>query len=407
MGPLTVVALVQAACVAGGFARLLRHRLAAACLDPDPAKSPSFWGDAPLVSILIPARNEEEIIGRCVGAVLAQTYTSFELIICNDDSTDRTGAILDAMALQDPRVQIIHRTGPPPPGWIGKNHALHTAFQSARGDVILTIDADCILERRALAAAVERMVRPTDGVRRDLVSALPHVECPDLANRLMMPVFGIWLGLALPIHEINNPKSKTALAAGGFLMIKREALTAIGGYERIRSHIVEDAITARLVKNSGRRIELFMGRGSVSTQMYSGWADLWEGITKNTFAGADFSVVRALLGAVAILFSAVAPFIVVAIACIQLAASGGALELYIQAAAAGFACVLLFILHAGVHRETGVPWSVIPLAPLGHAVFAAAIVTSTLRGGFGGGVAWKGRKYYGSGVEVPGDSLRG
>lgn len=396
------IGILQILGVAAGCARLARHRLASRNLDDG-----NEWPvseSAPRVSILIPARNEAEIIEKCVRSALAQDYTNLEVIVCNDDSTDGTAKILDGIHAPNDNLKIIHRSGPPPEGWIGKNYALKTAMEQASGEWILTLDADCILHPRALGAALRRALFPADGNRRSLVSALPDLECPNLANRLMMPVFGIWMGLALPMHEINNPRSTRALAAGGFLLIHRNALRTIGGFERLKSHIVEDVLTARLVKSAGLRVELFLARHCVRTQMYENWGDLWRGITKNTFAGADFSVARAVTGSIVILLFATAPFLQFLLFG-TLWLKGGPTEWAYASIASGLAFLFLFLLHLAVHREVRIPAWIALFAPVGHAIFAAVLICSMLGARFSGGVVWKGRKYYGSSGPTPGDRL--
>ncbi|MFN0206833.1 MAG: glycosyltransferase [Planctomycetota bacterium] len=380
--------------------RLVRHRAAVEMLDCGASTS-----EHPRVSILIPARNEEEIIEACVRGALSQSYSNFEVIVCNDDSTDATQQILQKLAAEDSRLHIINKTGLPPAGWIGKNYALKLAFDRADGEWILTLDADCILSSRALESAVHRAIQPKDSAPRSLVSALPDVRCPDLANRLMMPVFGIWLSLALPFHKVNNPKSPHALAAGGFLLIHRNALLQFGGYDRLKSHIVEDVLTARLVKNHGNRIELFLGRGSVSTEMYAGWRDLWEGLTKNTFAASDFSIQRSVIGIFAILTFCVLPIVVCAASLALLLTSQLSDGMQTFSICCLAAYVLLVSVHAAVHADLKLPIGLAALAPAGHAIFACALAVSMIRGTFGSGVGWKGRHYYGSGGERPSDAI--
>lgn len=399
-----IAGLLLLAAEAAMFARLVRHRRAAKPLDD--GRMVKFAGEPPLVSILIPARNEAEVIGECVRRALAQSWPRFEVIVCDDDSTDGTGSLLQQIAQADPRLAVVPKTGPPPDGWIGKNHALHAAAQRSRGEWILAIDADCLLEPRALEAAMARALEDDGGPQKRLVSALPAVECNDFANRLMMPVFGFWLGLAAPIHRVNDPECSEALAAGGFLLLHRETWAAFGGYERLRSHIVEDVLTARLVKSSGARMALYLGRGSVRTEMYRGWSDLWEGITKNTFPAADFSVAKTVLAAAWILLVCVAPTAVAATAaCLLLIGAPISAAFAVLASACAIASALLVAFHAAIHRELKIPLGAAPVAPAGHAFFAAALLVSMWRGTRGRGVAWKGRRYYGSRGGRPAERL--
>ncbi len=385
---------------------LARHRRA--LLPLDPGGSLALREIYPLVSIVVPARDEEEIIESCVRAALAQEHEPLEVVVCDDDSHDGTAAILARIAEEDARLRVVTHRGPPPEGWVGKNHALHLATRAARGAWLLFVDADCVLSPRALPAALARAHGADGAPAVSLVSALPDLQCPDLANRLGMPAFAVWLSVAFPAHRVVDPRCRDALAAGGFLLIERAAHEAIGGFPRLAPHIVEDILTARLVKASGRRIALFLGRACVSTRMYSGWRDLWEGVTKNAFAGADFRVMRSLAGALAIVVLAVAPaasLVALALLALQSPTWGGAEA--VALAGFGASTAVLVLLHGAIHHEMRIPLVLALAAPVGHAFVALAIVASTMRGRFGRGVSWKGRRYYGADAALPGDRLNG
>jgi chlorobactene glucosyltransferase len=270
----------------------------------------------------------------------------------------------------------------------------------------LTLDADCEIAPEALRAAMARALAPEDGVPRALVSALPDVDCGDLASRMMMPAFGVWLALAMPMHEVNDARKRTALAAGGFLLVDRQALDAIGGYERLAPHIVEDVLTARLVKSTGRRIELFIGGRCLSTRMYVGWSELWEGITKNAFAAVDFRPAIAASALAVILTFAVLPSAVLAAWAVATVA-GIPIPILTPVALAlfGAAAAILAALHAAIALELRFSPAFGLLAAPAHLVFAAALATSALRATRGAGVSWKGRRYYGAGVASPSDKL--
>lgn len=238
-----------------------------------------------------------------------------------------------------------------------------------------------------------------------MVSAIPKLECHDAANRLLMPVFGLWLSVAYPAHLVNRAGRREALAAGGFLLVERAAFEEIGGYERLRSHIVEDVLTARLVKATGRCIELVLGRRLFTTCMYEGWRDLWEGITKNAFAGLDFRLGSAVLAVATVLGFAVAPAFVLVILAARVVAAGATPLDGVALLGFGFSTVALLVVHALIARELRFPIVYALAAPFAHASYAAAIVVSAVRGRFGSGVSWKGRSYYGSEGVVPADRL--
>ncbi|MGH9901792.1 MAG: glycosyltransferase family 2 protein, partial [Pyrinomonadaceae bacterium] len=186
--------------------------------------------DAPFVSVLVPARNEEHrVLEPAIHSMLAQDYGRFEVVAVNDRSTDATGPILRSLALRDGRLRVIDGVEPPA-GWLGKPHALQQALDAARGEWVLATDADVLFERRALRTAVAHALRG----RYDAVTLLPHVDCLSFWERIFMPVFGWFMLLKMPLERVNDPRRREALGVGGFFLMRRGVLEGIGGYHAVR-----------------------------------------------------------------------------------------------------------------------------------------------------------------------------
>jgi glycosyltransferase involved in cell wall biosynthesis len=230
-----------------------------------------------MVSAIIPARNEAASIARAVESVAAQPEIT-EVIVVDDQSTDRTAAILSALAARIPKLKILH-TGALPPGWVGKNYAVALAADVAQGDWLLFTDADtCHMPgstRRALADAVDH--------NAVLVSYSPEQELGSYWERALIPFVYCRLSLKFSFARVNNPKLPDAAANGQFLMVLRDVYQKVGGHAAIAGEVLEDVAFARRVKQAGYQIYFTAPIGTVRTRMYRSFPVLWEGWTKNLY----------------------------------------------------------------------------------------------------------------------------
>lgn len=345
--------------------------------------------DAPLVSILVPARNEAgRVLEVAVRSMLRQDYGRFEVVAVNDRSTDATGAMLHSIARDDERLRVVEGVEPPA-GWLGKPHAMQQAFAAARGEWVLATDADVIYEPHALRTALAHAL---DG-RYDAVTLLPHVECRSFWERIFMPVFGWFMLIAMPVERVNNPARREALGVGGFFLMRAATLERVGGYGAVRGEVAEDLRLAETFKRAGARLRIEYGMDLLRTRMQTNLREIWEGFTKNLFAGAKFSLLQATAGAVSVILFAVAPLLV-ALSCAVLLAAGVEgrwLQLLIPSLAVWVVQVSIF---AAVNRAWGIPVAYALSVPLGHALFVAILLNSAVRIATGRGVTWKGRKLY-------------
>lgn len=230
-----------------------------------------------MVSAIIPARNEEASIERAVESVAAQ-FEVGEVIVVDDQSTDRTLEILHDLATLIPKLKILS-AGDLPPGWTGKNHAVAVGAAAATGDWLLFTDADTYHHlgstRRALADAVDH-----DAV---LVSYSPEQELHSFWERVLIPFVYCRLSANFSFAHVNDPGRPEAAANGQFLLILRDAYDAIGGHEAVAGEILEDVALARRVKQHGYGIYFTAPIGVVRTRMYRSLGAMWQGWTKNLY----------------------------------------------------------------------------------------------------------------------------
>jgi len=235
----------------------------------------------PLVSVLIPARNESALIAETVRSWLAQTYPNFEILILDDNSSDGTADLVCRAANGDPRLRIL--AGKPlPDGWKGKNWACHQLSQAARGDLLLFTDADVRWQPQALTALIAEMTH----TRADLLTVWPTQETHTWAERLVVPLMGFVIIGYLPVLAVHYiPWTVFAAAMGQCLVFRRSAYEQIGGHAAVRNALVEDMALAYAIKRKRLRLRSADGAGLISARMYRGWPEVRDGFAKNILAG--------------------------------------------------------------------------------------------------------------------------
>ncbi len=349
----------------------------------------------PRVSIIVPARNEERDIRRCVTSLLEQDYSAYEVIVVDDDSSDSTPAILDDIAGTHPqgaRLWVL-RLRELPAGWAGKPHALHAGAQEAQGEYLLFTDADTWHAPGALQAAVAR----AEAQGLDLLSLGTMQELPGFWERVLMPVAYLGISMQYPIRLVNDPRSPVALANGQYILLRRGVYEQLGGYARpdLRGTLLDDRDLARVVKRAGFRLELSDGRGLVRVRMYRGLREAWRGWRKNVFLGSRGGLPFVLLSLLGLPMVTVLPFLLPLWVWFSLKA-GGAERRSMSEAAAFSALELgpLLAYRRWLDRELDIPWYYMFTHPLAGILFAGILGQSTWRILTRRGVDWGGRQYY-------------
>lgn len=256
-----------------------------------------------LVSILIPARNEEENIQACLDSCLNQTYANKEIIVLNDNSSDRTLEILNSYS---DRIKIINGEDLPD-GWIGKNWACYQLAQQANGDYLLFIDADVQLNKNAVKSAIEKIVQTNSG----LISVFPTQIIKTFSEWLIVPLMN-WILLGfLPLILVYKSKNKSFVAANGqFMLWQKEVYQKLGGHSSVRSKSVEDMEFARNCKLNRINIKTLLGGNLIYCRMYSNLKDAINGFAKNFFPGFNTNAVNFLIFISLIALASLIPFFI-------------------------------------------------------------------------------------------------
>ncbi len=351
-------------------------------LATDPGKAP-----LPSLAVVVPARNEADVIGRCLGGLLAQDYPRDRLrvTIVDDGSTDGTATTVRRVAKGALGVALIE-AGPLPEGWTGKAHACWRGAATAGADWLCFIDADVVpapaLLRCAVAAARRR--------RLDFLSLEPRQELESVWERLVIPAGLFALAFLGDLGAASDPSAPATVANGQFILIRRTAYQRIGGHFAVRDAICEDTRLAQAAKAAGYAVGMLGAARLIHTRMYRNLPALWEGLTKNSTETLGGTARALLAGTLAVPLSLAALIVPIALVA-HAAAAPSALEIAASAAAM-LASLAMFCLHVAGARYLGIPrWYGLAF-PVGYAL-AAVIALDGLRRHWLGAAAWKGRTY--------------
>jgi len=231
----------------------------------------------PSISVVVPARNEEQVIAECMGSLLQQEEIA-ELLVVNDQSTDRTAEVVRGLTRKYSRVKMIEVVELPA-GWVGKNYAVWLGAREANGEWLLFTDADAVHEKHAAARAVE--------IARERAAALVSFSPEQIMERwyekALIPYVYCRLAKKFSYEQVNDPQKTAAAANGQFLLIRRDAYDAVGGHAGIAGAVLEDVALAKKVKGAGYRIWFGSGKGIVRVRMYRSFRAMWEGWKKNLY----------------------------------------------------------------------------------------------------------------------------
>jgi glycosyltransferase involved in cell wall biosynthesis len=326
------------------------------------------------VSAIVPARNEEGVVEACIESLAAQPEIA-EIIVVNDQSSDRTLEILRELARHIPRINVINAPAPPA-GWVGKNHAVWIAAQQATCEWLLFTDADAVLQDGAAAKALE-LAKVHEA---SLVSFSPEQVLEKWYEKALIPFVYVRLAQKFSFDQVNDPKSTAAAANGQFLMVRRDVYEAAGGHAAVHGEVLEDVALAKKLKAAGARVWFGYSDGVVRVRMYRSFSAMWEGWKKNLFV-----LVGGTTGAVFSEFESAFPWMIVVV-----------LLIGIKMPVAMFAGVVLLLLRQLSYglalTRNQFPFKYIMYYMPAVFLYAAALWASH-ESYAKGKVSWKGREY--------------
>lgn len=338
--------------------------------------APLICDEAPSVTLIAAARDEERNLRAALQSLLALDYPALQLILVNDRSSDRTGQILDELAAGDARLEVVH-VQELPEGWLGKNHALWEGSRRARGELLLFTDADVLMAPDTLRRAVHYLQTQ----RLDHLAATPETRMAGGFLNLLAATFGFFLGLFTRPWKAVDPRSACHIGIGAFNLVRAAAYRASGGHRRIALRPDDDLKLGKIIKQQGGRQRLVYGDGLIGVEWYASVREMVVGLEKNVFAGFDYQPWR-VLGAVLFLGAAViCPYLAL------LFTRGAAWWLY-----AADVFLLSLIVADGLRRHGYRSWQALVFAPAAAClayIFLRAMILTLRRGG----IAWRGTFY--------------
>jgi len=338
----------------------------------------------PFVSVLVPARNEALNIERCVRSLLQQDYGAFEIIVLDDGSTDATPELLRSLVKgSEERMKVVQGESLPA-GWHGKSWACFQLGRMAQGELLLFTDADTLHQPDALRRSVETL----QASKADMLSLTPYQELGSFWEKLVVPMVYFILMCYLPLRLVRTSRNPVfSFANGQFILFRKNCYEHINGHASVKGNIVEDVGLCMAVKKAGGTVVAFNGIDVVSCRMYRNRKEVWEGFSKNLFAGLGYSTpaLCAMMLLTTILYIVPYAFFFSALFITKFSVS-----LFWLPLSQILVVVLSRIIIALTFRQ---PLPVVLLHLFSHIALLAIACNSFYTIKFGRGSQWKGRHY--------------
>jgi len=358
---------------------------------PEWDQNPVLPAGNPRVSIIVPARNEEESIEQALRMLLALDYDNYEVIAVDDRSTDATGEIMERVQknphlsqktqemghpAESPTLRVIHHRELPA-GWLGKTHAMWTAANQATGDWLLFTDADVLFKpqslRRALAYA--------ESVPADHVVLFPQIIMRQPGEFMMIAFFQTMFLFGHRPWKVADPSTDDHMGVGAFNLVRRRVYEAVGTYKALRMEVVDDMKLGKVVKKAGFRQRNVFGGDLISIRWAQGAMGVVNNLTKNFFAVLSFQMWRTVISAFGLAFLNLGPFLGVFLA------HGWARAPYAAALAS------MLAVYVGMSSRSSVPPYYFLLHPVSTTLFIYTLLRSMILTLVNDGIVWRGTKY--------------
>ena len=338
-------------------------------------QQPAKW---PRLSVVVPARNEQDTLYEAMQSLLQVDYPDLEIILVDDRSTDRTGEIIDRLAQMDTRIRALHIDSLPD-GWLGKVNALHRGLGISRGDWVLFTDADIHFDVRILKLAIAYCLRHDRGFLTlfpDFYNVQPLVGTAQAA-------FGVILLAMLDVARIADPASKQAMGIGAFNLFSRKYIDERKGLEWLRMEIADDAGFGLMMKQRGARPAILSGQGLIRVDWYPSLTAIMNGVMQRLVLGANYHLGIYSLHCASILSCVLAPLLLVILLAPVSAWSWACLALYVAPS---------IMVIAGA-RDIGIPRISVWGISVGFAIVAYGMLRALVTFVRCGGVFWRGTVY--------------
>jgi chlorobactene glucosyltransferase len=339
----------------------------------------------PRVSVILPARNEQGFIGKCLDSLISQDYANYEIIAIDDSSDDDTGKIIAEYASKDPR--IIHvKAGPKPEGWMGKNWACMEGYKKATGSLLLFTDADTKFAKNVITLAVSHL----ESFGLDALTVIPKMICLDPWTKITLPVLSTFLHTRFSAIRVNDPTKKTGYFFGSFFIIRKSTYDDVGTHEGVKHEIIEDGALGKKVKEGGFKMKMVRGDHLIDAVWARDWSTLWNGL-KRLMIPLFLQNGKIAVGIFfAVLFLLFMPYVFLAYSVSFATISGSFFAVFVSSTISSAllfsACVVdAFALRIKIHHAI--------CAPLGSLIVVCGFLAGLLQAKSNKSVSWRGRSY--------------
>ena len=340
----------------------------------------------PKVSIILPARNEEDFIERCLTSLINQDYDNYEIIAIDDRSDDQTGNIIKKIAEKNSKVKYV-LAGPKPDRWMGKNWACVEGYNKATGELLLFTDADTFHSNNSISLAVSHLMSE----ELDALTAIPKMLCLDKWTKITLPVLSTFLHTRFSALRVNDPSKKTGYFFGSFFIIKKDVYQSVGTHEGVKSEIVEDGALGKKVKESGFKLKMVRAEHIVDAVWARDWSTLWHAL-KRLMVPLYFQSKSVAIGIfVAVLFLLFVPFPALAYSVIFSEKSLSSMAIFFASLASSALIYIASTLDARMGLSLPARYQI--LTPLGSAIIIFGFASGIIHAKSDKAVSWRGRTY--------------
>ena len=372
--------------ISGAWVFLIKSIIDSFRFTPHLDKFENISTTKPMVSVILPARNEEKFISKCLDSLIKQDYEKYEIIVIDDSSTDNTRKIILDYAKKNSKIIPISAR-PKPEGWMGKNWACMEGYKKATGELLLFTDADTKHSQNVISLAVGHLT----SLNLDALSAIPRMLTFDFWTKITLPMISTFLHSKFSALNVNNPVKKTGYFFGSFFILKNKTYQEVGMHEGVKHEIIEDGALGKKVKESGHKMKLVRGEHKIEAVWARDKATLWDALKRLMIPLYIQSGKIAVAIFFAVVFLLFVPFPVFVISLFLPVETISTKTLFISAA------IALSLIYVGAIVEVKIGLQLRPIyalfAPLGSLIVVLGFLSGLLQAKCNAVVTWRGRSY--------------
>ena len=341
----------------------------------------------PKVSIILPARNEEKFIEKCLNSLLNQDYDNYEIITINDSSTDSTGNIIKEYSKKFPKIISVDAK-PKPDGWIGKNWACIEGYKKASGDLLLFTDADTVHTSSVISLAVSHLL----SLDLDALTVIPRMLCLDKITKITLPMISTFLHTRFSALRVNDTSKGTGYFFGSFFIIKKSTYDSVGTHEGVKGELVEDGALGKKVKESDFKMRMVRGEHLVDAVWARDMHTLWNALKRLMISLCLQNAKIAVASFFGVLFLLFMAFPILGYSIIFFNSTDSFLMLFVISCIASILVYIGGILDATKGLDLKIKYSL--FAPVGSFIVVCGFLAGLIQAKSKTAISWRGRTYH-------------